>query len=712
MKKFISVILFVIISLAVGLFFAQAGFAYQRWNNDNMFGCMNCHQEGVLGSATAPELHGITSHTANSCAICHNGGVPAIGNVSPSKCVVCHYGTCTLINIVPQHQQTCLNCHASCSNYSYIELLPPGWNNALAEDINNNGVVVGWGKGGESAFIYNNGQYTELIPPGWSEAVASSINDNGDVAGYGVDSSGIQKGFIYSGEKYNYLLPPGWSEAYVGSINDSGDVVGHGLDGSGIQKGFIYSGGQYTVLLPPSWVWSYATCINDNGDMVGYGQDGNGIIKGFVYSGGQYTYPKPPGWQSAGYVVSINKNGDFAGWGLDGNGIQKGFVHSGGQYTELLPPGWELIFEATCLNNKGEVVGYGQDGNGIIKGFVYSGGQYTELTPPGSLSTFVISINDNGVVVGFFDYGSPNGQKGFIATPKAPPSCVSVSPSSGMRGQTLDVTIIGSNTNFIDTGSTANSTTVSFGCDGITVNSTTVRSTTEVIANITIAPDARECIGAVFATTGDEVVTCWDAFATSPYINLTSPNGGESWMRNSKQYIRWNAMPGMGNFRISLWQNNSQIGIIADNVNSSVGSYAWSVGAYNGGVAPLGSGYTIRIREKGTAVADESDAPFSIVKVSVKTPNGGEFWQIGTTRNITWVAKSISNNLRVVLFKNGVKVGNIVNSIDPALGTYSWTVGNYLGGTATAGSGYQIQIREIGTDAGDRSDATFILTFP
>ena len=53
-----------------------------------------------------------------------------------------------------------------------------------------------------------------------------------------------------------------------------------------------------------------------------------------------------------------------------------------------------------------------------------------------------------------------------------------------------------------------------------------------------------------------------------------------------------------------------------------------------------------------------------------------------------------------------------MNSIDPALGTYSWTVGNYVGGTATAGTGYQVQVREIGTDAGDRSDGNFTLTGP
>jgi hypothetical protein len=195
-------------------------------------------------------------------------------------------------------------------------------------------------------------------------------------------------------------------------------------------------------------------------------------------------------------------------------------------------------------------------------------------------------------------------------------------------------------------------------------------------------------------------------------VTLTAPNGGESWKRNSRQYIRWNVTPGMGNLSISLWQNSTQIGVIADNVNPAAGAYAWNVGAWSGGVAPLGTGYTIRIQEKGTAVSDESDAPFSIVKISVKTPNGGESWPRCSTQNITWTAKSLSGSLRIVLFKDGVKVGNIVNSISPSAGSYSWNVGQLSSGTATAGSGYQVQVREIGTDAGDRSDTSFTLTDP
>jgi hypothetical protein len=112
--------------------------------------------------------------------------------------------------------------------------------------------------------------------------------------------------------------------------------------------------------------------------------------------------------------------------------------------------------------------------------------------------------------------------------------------------------------------------------------------------------------------------------------------------------------------------------------------------------------------------SDYSTEVFTAIKsIRVIWPNGGQVWKIGTIKNIKWIAATaITNNLRIVLFKGGLKVGTIVDSIDPAIGTYAWKVGQYAGGTAAEGSDYFIQIREIGTDAGDRSDDFFTLTAP
>jgi hypothetical protein len=123
-------------------------------------------------------------------------------------------------------------------------------------------------------------------------------------------------------------------------------------------------------------------------------------------------------------------------------------------------------------------------------------------------------LMDSGTTENLYDvWGSSGydvftvGANGTILHYSPPPYCQTVYPQYGNKGQTLDVTIIGSNTHFTDPESS-----VSFSCSGITVNSSTVTSPTEVTANITIAPDAPGNSCNVTVTTGSEVMTCEDAF--------------------------------------------------------------------------------------------------------------------------------------------------------------------------------------------------------
>lgn len=206
-----------------------------------------------------------------------------------------------------------------------------------------------------------------------------------------------------------------------------------------------------------------------------------------------------------------------------------------------------------------------------------------------------------------------------------------------------------------------------------------------------------------------------NSFTISPAatITLTSPNGGENWQSGSIENITWNAGYISGNLKINLWKDGVVVGTIAENLDPAAVSYPWTVGKYMGGTAPAGTGYTVKIKEKGTTVADSSDASFAIsapASITVTSPNGSENWANGSTQNITWNAVGLSGNVKITLWKNGVSVGTIANSIDPTLGSYSWTVGRYIGGTASAGTGYAIKIKEIGTAVADMSNATFTIT--
>ena len=99
------------------------------------------------------------------------------------------------------------------------------------------------------------------------------------------------------------------------------------------------------------------------------------------------------------------------------------------------------------------------------------------------------------------------------------PNCAGVVPASADQGATLDVTITGSETSFVE------GVTVASFCTGITVNRITVTSATEVIANITIAPDAPVAACDVTVSTGIEIVICPAAAFTitaAPVTTTTS----------------------------------------------------------------------------------------------------------------------------------------------------------------------------------------------
>jgi hypothetical protein len=194
-----------------------------------------------------------------------------------------------------------------------------------------------------------------------------------------------------------------------------------------------------------------------------------------------------------------------------------------------------------------------------------------------------------------------------------------------------------------------------------------------------------------------------------PSLTLTSPNGGESWTIGSTQNITWDAVGISGDVRIVLLKNGASVGTVIGSVPAAQGSYSWTVGQHTLGDVSPGTGYAIRIKQKGSTLFDESDAAFTIKGIEVSSPNGGESWTMGSTRNITWNAAGIPGNVRIVLLKNGSAVGTIIGSVPAAQGSYSWTVGQHTLGNVSPGTGYTIRIKEKGSTIFDVSDGSFSL---
>ncbi|MFH1652940.1 MAG: hypothetical protein ABIE74_02690 [Pseudomonadota bacterium] len=113
----------------------------------------------------------------------------------------------------------------------------------------------------------------------------------------------------------------------------------------------------------------------------------------------------------------------------------------------------------------------------------------------------------------------------FAQSSLAAATITSINPTTGDQGQTLNVRILGTETNFVNGTSVA-----TFSGTGITLNSTTVTDATHAVANITIAADATLSARDVNVITGAETPTPLTGGFTveqpTPTVTAVTPSTG------------------------------------------------------------------------------------------------------------------------------------------------------------------------------------------
>jgi hypothetical protein len=89
-------------------------------------------------------------------------------------------------------------------------------------------------------------------------------------------------------------------------------------------------------------------------------------------------------------------------------------------------------------------------------------------------------------------------------------------------------------------------------------------------------------------------------------LTVTSPNGGESWVRGTTHAITWASIGSVGaNVKIELLKSGVVKGTIT---TPNDGSYSWTIGSSN-----LGTDYKVRITStSNSAITDSSDNNFAI----------------------------------------------------------------------------------------------------
>lgn len=190
-------------------------------------------------------------------------------------------------------------------------------------------------------------------------------------------------------------------------------------------------------------------------------------------------------------------------------------------------------------------------------------------------------------------------------------------------------------------------------------------------------------------------------------IDVTSPNGGESWQAGVGHYITWTSTNNPGDYvKIELYKG-STLDMIIDASYHNDGDYFW--------ILPLdmtpANDYRVRITSTSLPSVYDYGGYFSVVNdapptVMVTSPNGGEVWEEDTEYTITWTsANEVGSDVRIELYQSATRVDTIAWQT-PNDGMYSWTVPTFLDDA----NDYQVRIAGITSAASDYSDSDFTIT--
>ena len=183
-------------------------------------------------------------------------------------------------------------------------------------------------------------------------------------------------------------------------------------------------------------------------------------------------------------------------------------------------------------------------------------------------------------------------------------------------------------------------------------------------------------------------------------LAVVSPNGGESLVIGSQVAIDWQAQAGATNYIVKVSTNNGATwATIATGVTTT--SLNWTVAGAETATA------LVRVTARDASnwlAADDSDAPFSIVKGGqVVSPNGGESYGGNSQQMISWTANPLATTYNIRLSLDNGATWSTVSTGETGT-SYNWMVPDVDSTTAI--------IRVISRDGGnwlgaDESDAVF-----
>jgi hypothetical protein len=328
--------------------------------------------------------------------------------------------------------------------------------------VSHGGVAVGRSvrSGGSQAFRWTGISGLVGLPnlSGRNFAVANDANDNGIVVGTAATTlfGSSRLPVIWNiGVVSQLPLPAGETLGDANGVNASGIAVGS-VDAGSFQQGVIYNGATATVITQTTTTGCFfvtAFRINDSGRIVGQGIDPNNAARnvGIVYDMGNanaFEVGALPGANGA-LAFAVGNGGQVVGSSMMNQGSGLPFIWTEGTGMVAIPlASGTSQGSARGVNSGGSVVG--QDSSAFSIPFLWDGTttyRLADLVPGGSgsgwdlemnTSSSALGISETGVIVGTGVHNGETHAYAMVPTPGpathfqvlAPTSCVRNMPCS------------------------------------------------------------------------------------------------------------------------------------------------------------------------------------------------------------------------------------------------------------------------------------------
>jgi len=197
----------------------------------------------------------------------------------------------------------------------------------------------------------------------------------------------------------------------------------------------------------------------------------------------------------------------------------------------------------------------------------------------------------------------------------------------------------------------------------------------------------------------NSVFTIWD----TPVLTVASPNGGESWEPGSIHNITWYSSGNSGNINISYSVDGGSVWVEIVSSTPDDGVFEWTLPQITS------SACLVRLTDTDGNPSDLSNSLFTIARrpqINIISPNGGEIWEAGSVRIITWTSFGSGGNVRLLYSSNNGNSWIEITDNTPDDGSFSWTIPD------VRSSQCLVSVSDIDGTPGDQSDSVFTIPSP